>query len=725
MIAAKTYELARDYKAALRSYLAGAGEPALQRAFELGRKAVEEGMGSIDLALVHHDALANNLVQVPNLEEGMRVAKLGSNFFAETLAPIEMSHRGFQDAILTLKASEERYRTVVETALDVIYTLSVHGTLTSLNPVFEAITGWSREEWIGKHFIGLIHHEDLGRALSMFEKTLRGEIPEMFELRVVAKSGSILVGEFKATPQFQDGNVVGVLGIARDITERKRAEERIREQAALLDMTHDAIVVCDIAGKVTYWNKNAEQFFGFIAAEALGKHVSEAMMASDAGEIPGAFDSVLERGNWLGTIVRKTRNGKEITIESRWMLITNGHSFPASVFIVNTDVTERKNFEARLMRARRMESLGTLASGIAHDLNDVLSPILLGVQSLGRVVQASECPGIVQSIESSITRGAKMIKQILTFARGIEGEKAPVQFAALFQELKEFASGALSKSIDVRIHVPSDLWTLHGDITQLQQLFMSLCVYANSAMPQGGVFTVTAENVQFDQNYAGMDPEAKAGPYILLSVTDTGKGIPKDHIERIFDPFFTTTASDSHLGISLSTVLSIVKSHEGFVRVDSEVGKGTQFRVYLPAIQTHELAVPHSRKRELPLGGGEAILVVDDEAAIREITKATLETYGYKVLTASDGAEAVALFVEHNDEIKLVLTDIMMPCMNGDTAIRAILQVDEHAKIIATSGLTSREQIEDVIGRDGISFLPKPYTADKLVHTISEVLRKS
>lgn len=721
----RTHELAQDYKAALRSYLAGAGELALKRAFELGRKAVEEGMGSIDLALVHHDALATNLVHVPSPEEGMRVAKLGSNFFAEILAPIEMSHRGFQDAIVTLKSSEERYRTLVESALDVIYTLSVHGTLTSLNPIFETITGWPREEWIGKHFVGLIHHEDLGRAIEMFEKTLRGQVPSMFELRLISKSGAVLVGEFKATPQYQDGSVVGVLGIARDITERKRAEERIREQAALLDVTDDAIVVCDLTGTITYWNKNAQQFFGYDAERALGKQIATTMSSNGSSEIPSALEFVLRNGDWHGTWSHKNKDGKELVVESRWMLIRNGEDSPRSIFIVNTDVTERKNLEARLLRARRMESLGTLASGIAHDLNDVLSPILLGVQALGRSLPGTDHHNVVESIEANIKRGANMIKQILTFARGIEGQKAPLQLEPVLEELKEFAEGALPKAVETRVHVAQDVWPIQGDITQLQQLFMSLCVYANNAMPHGGVFSIKVENIILDQNYAGMDPEAKAGPYVVISVSDSGKGIPKDHIERIFDPFFTTAESNAHLGISLSTVLSIVKSHEGFIRVESEVGKGTHFRIYLPAIHTQEPEVTQKRKRELPLGKGEVILVVDDEAAIREITKATLETFGYKVVTASDGAEAVAMFVEHCSEIKLVLTDIMMPCMNGDTAIRAILQIDENARIIATSGLTSREQVEEVIGKDGISFLPKPYTADRLVHTVNEVLRKN
>ncbi|HEY9246318.1 MAG TPA: ATP-binding protein, partial [Candidatus Methanoperedens sp.] len=269
--------------------------------------------------------------------------------------------------------------------------------------------------------------------------------------------------------------------------------------------------------------------------------------------------------------------------------------------------------------------------------------------------------------------------------------------------------------------VSDDLWTVSGDSTQLHQVIMNLCVNARDAMLDGGVLSVTASNSFIDENYARMHTDAKSGSYVVVEVSDTGTGIPAEIMDRIFEPFFTTKRHGKGTGLGLSTSLAIVKSHGGFINVYSELGSGTSFKVYLPAIK-YTIHEAKKRQKELPDGHGEWILVAEDEVLIREITSSALETYGYKVITANDGAEAVAMYAENIDKIKVILIDMMMPVMDGQASIRAILRINPKVKIIAVSGLTEKDRLSKVADLVA-AFLPKPYTTEKLLKTIYELLK--
>jgi CheY-like chemotaxis protein len=317
-------------------------------------------------------------------------------------------------------------------------------------------------------------------------------------------------------------------------------------------------------------------------------------------------------------------------------------------------------------------------------------------------------------------RGANLVKQVLSFARGLEGKFTILQIKHLISEIKQIAKQTFPKSIEIYTSIPQYLGTVFGDATQLHQVLMNLCVNARDAMPDGGTLSISAENVFIDQNHAKMNFDAQVGPYIVITVADTGTGIPAEIVDRIFEPFFTTKEIGKGTGLGLSTVIGIIKSHGGFVKVYSETGKGTQFKVYLPALDTPEkLPVEDS---ELPKGHGELILVVDDEVAIRDVTKTSLETYNYKALTASDGIEAVALYAEFRDEISVVLTDMMMPSMDGPTTIRTLQKINPQVKIIAVSGLASSDKLAKAAGNGIKTFLSKPYTTKELLRTINGVL---
>jgi nitrogen-specific signal transduction histidine kinase/CheY-like chemotaxis protein len=385
-------------------------------------------------------------------------------------------------------------------------------------------------------------------------------------------------------------------------------------------------------------------------------------------------------------------------------------------------VTERRKVEAQFLRAQRMESIGTLAGGIAHDLNNVLSPILMAIQMLQLRIAGDEEQQWLDILQANAERGAEMVKQVLSFARGVEGERVALHPKHLVKDVVNILKDTLPKSISITYEVSADLWLISADATQIHQVLMNLCVNARDAMPQGGEVTIRAENLTLDDAYARMHLEAKPGRYVIITVADTGAGMSAEVQARIFEPFFTTKEIGKGTGLGLSTALTIVRSHGGFVSVYSEPRKGTQFAVYLPAIESARAVVAQRQRADLPAGHGELLLVVDDEESIRQITKATLETFNYKVLTASDGTEAVALYAQRRDEIAAVVTDMMMPFMDGPATIRALQRLNPRVKIIAASGLGAQDKAAEATALGVELFLPKPYAAEKLLKALAQVL---
>jgi CheY-like chemotaxis protein len=370
-----------------------------------------------------------------------------------------------------------------------------------------------------------------------------------------------------------------------------------------------------------------------------------------------------------------------------------------------------------------MESLGTLASGIAHDLNNALTPILMTVQLLGTKLPDEQSQQWLSILKTNVKRAADLVKQVLSFSRGLEGKRTTLEVKPLISEIEQIVKQTFSRAIAIRTDIPTqNLWTISGDATQLHQVLMNLCVNARDAMPEGGILQISASNLWIDENYARMNIEAKVGPYVAITVSDTGVGINSEILDRIFEPFFTTKELGKGTGLGLSTVMAIIKSHGGFVDVYSEVGKGTQFKVYLPVTQTRETDCPPADHQELPTGHGELILVVDDEDSIREITKTALETYGYKVLIASDGIEAIALYTQRKEEISVVLIDMMMPSMDGPSTIRVLQKIDPQVKVIGVSGLVSNDKMIEILGNSVKTFLPKPYTSNELLKNLQVVL---
>ncbi|MBW4505401.1 MAG: response regulator [Scytonematopsis contorta HA4267-MV1] len=501
--------------------------------------------------------------------------------------------------------------------------------------------------------------------------------------------------------------------------ERKQTQQKISEQAALLDVATDAIFVQDLNSQILFWNKSAERLYGFTSEEALNRQAQELWQEKSPSSLQQALKSLVRNGAWEGELQQKTKLGKDITVESRWTLVHQFDKKAQTILVVNTDITERKQLESQFLRAQRLESIGTLASGIAHDLNNVLAPILMTAQLLESQLKDERSQRLLPILISNAKRGANLVKQVLSFTRGVEGNRTLFQVKHLVLEIKQIIKETFPKNIELNVKIPQNLWTISGDATQLHQVLMNLCVNARDAMPNGGTLSIFTENMMIDESYAKMHIDAKAGTYIVVTVSDTGVGISEEILDRIYEPFFTTKEIGKGTGLGLSTVLGIIKSHGGFINVYSGPGKGSKFQVYLPA--TDAIEPVENLEENLPQGNGELILVVDDEAGIRDITKTSLENHNYQAITASDGIEAVALYAEYRDKISVVLTDMIMPSMDGITTIRTLQKINPQVKIIAVSGLAISEKINTAIDTGIKAFLAKPYTAKQLLETISNV----
>jgi PAS domain S-box-containing protein len=590
------------------------------------------------------------------------------------------------------------------------------------NEAAERIVGFSPGELIGRcpQFLEGAPEHDVAREIL---EAMRDHKAIRREVVTRRKDGRELHMEVDLTPIFDaSARCTHFVGVYHDVSELRRISGQVEEQTSCLDKAQDAIILQDLQGRVLSWNKAAERIYGWSADDIISRNLADFIYA-DPRKFHEINSTTLEKGEWIGDQRHLSKDRRELTVETRRFLLRGKDGQPKSVLAVKTDVTEKRKIEVQFIRAQRMASLGLLAGGIAHDLNNVLTPIMLSIDTLRNMVPDAQARPVLETIELSARRGSEIVQQVLSFARGMEGQRIVIQPKYMIKEIEHIVRDTFPKDIRLQFTVPYETWAITGDPTQVQQVLLNLCVNARDAMPNGGTLAIEAKNCVVDEHYVAMNPQARPGMYVAISVTDGGVGIPDDIIDQIFEPFFTTKDVGKGTGLGLSSVQAIVKSHGGFINVVSEPNQGTTFRIYLPAEPAADDASEHAPEEvALPRGAGETILVVDDEISIISITRHTLETFGYRMITARNGAEAVAIYAQKRDEIAVILTDLSMPVMDGRATIYALLNINPKAKIIAMSGMDETKSVIMASNAGIKHFISKPYTAGTLLKTLKSVI---
>lgn len=624
---------------------------------------------------------------------------------------------------------EEKFReqaSLLDKAQDAILAHDLEQRITYWNKGAERLYGWSAQEVVGRPLAQLLYKDPEAFYRASEQVIQTGEW--VGELHQIGKDGRglVIVGHWTLVRDAA-GEAKSVLAINTDITGRKQTDEALKMQGRVLESMAEGVTVCDEDGIIVFSNDSCNTMFGYNSGELIGQHYSVIRsLPQDEGRraMDELFGVLREKGAWMGEMNSRKKDGTPFITRSRISVLEMDgvRSFVAVV----EDITEKKNMEAKFLRSQRMESVGRLSSGIAHDMNNILTPIFISSFMLRRKLPPEDFEKMLGNIETNAQRGADLIKQLLTVNCDMSGQRHVVETSRLASDMMKIMSGTFPKNITLSASTPEDVWPVIGDPTQLHQVLLNLCVNARDAMPAGGVLSLSTENIRLDENFAAMNVDAMPGPYVVIRVSDTGEGIPAEVIDKIFDPFFTTKETGKGTGLGLSTVMGIVKSHQGFVNLRSRVSMGSVFEIYLPAAPDAVADSSAAPAMQAPRGQGELILVVDDEEVIREVVQKTLCAHGYRVITAGDGTEAIAQFSQNRGEVKAVLTDIMMPFMDGVTLSRTLKKMDPTIQIIATSGMGSAKGRQDkaaaLASLQINTFLNKPYSANEILTAIGELL---
>ncbi|SDT86758.1 PAS fold [Verrucomicrobium sp. GAS474] len=501
---------------------------------------------------------------------------------------------------------------------------------------------------------------------------------------------------------------------------RAQAAE-LKEMQTLMDNADGAIIVLDIDCRIQVWNRMAERIHEIPAASALGSDIRQLLFTKAVGKVP-AVEEVAASGKWLGDIEYTTGEGLMLIVESHWSVIRDGEGHPKGFFVVEYDMTEKHVCEFQLRRAQRMENIGALASGVAHDLNNALTPVIVGMQMLDKMRGEMERKALQKTILASAQRGTAMVRQILSFVRGTQGEDGPIQIGHLLEEMTKIVRDTFPKAVTIEARPGKNLHVVNGNATELHQVLLNLCVNGRDAMmPKGGALILSAENATLTlRDVTGPGREGVLpGEFLVITVADSGGGIPAHILPKIFEPLFTTKEPGKGTGLGLSTVSAIVKRMGGFIGVESEAGRGTRFSIHLPALLDSEVEEKKSEEtHELPLGSGQRVLLVDDDNTIRRLSKVMLENYGYRVVAATNGLEALSLYAQQEEPIHLVISDVDMPYMGGPELAASLHAKDPELPVILISGSDLTEEQLAGVGRESLGFLIKPYTVEGLIREV-------
>jgi PAS domain S-box-containing protein len=614
-------------------------------------------------------------------------------------------------------------------SLDLLCIADFDGRLKLVNPAWTSTLGWTAEELTQRPMIDFIHPDDHAATSAVRVRVYAGESLVRFQNRYRRKDG-----EYRWFSWSSQADVAAreVFSVARDVTDVRHQEALLlasEERFRLLSRaTTDAVWDWSPAKDTLWWSDSFLSVFGYDPATVTPSFAlwQSLVHPDDAARVIESIQLVMADTS-VTTYTTEYRfrraDGTWADVLDRGHVIRNADGRPVRMIGGMSDLTDRKRLEADMLRAQRLDSIGTLAGGIAHDLNNVFAPMMMAVELLKEEVVTDDGRTMIDTLDTSLQRGAGLVRQVLMFARGAHGQRVVVNPAALVREVATMMQDTFPKSLTIRASVDVDVPMLVGDPTQLHQVLLNLCVNARDAMPAGGTLTLEVTHHAVDETMAAMTPGARPGDYVRVRVTDTGMGILPEARDRLFEPFYTTKKYGEGTGLGLSTTLAIVRSHQGFLTVESERGAGSTFCAYLPAsAESVGASVAAGTSAAIPHGHGELILVVDDEESIRHIATEVLQRHGYRVIVARHGAEGAALFARHRTEVAAVITDLAMPVMDGQTLIVALASLDPGVRIIASSGRTAADELPESVAEYVRAFIPKPYTAGALLTTLHDIL---
>jgi len=632
---------------------------------------------------------------------------------------------------LAAREAEIRLQSLaLDVAANAIVITDREGRVLWVNRAFVAMTGYAREEAVGQKLGRLLNsgkqpeafYQELWRII-LSGQTWRGEILNR------RRDGTLYIDETTIAPLTNErGEVTHFIAVKQDVTKRRESEAALRESEERFRQVVETItqvfwVTDGERQRMLYISPSYENIWGRPCA-SLYRSLDAWLETVHPDDRP-RFAQVADRqrrGEYDETYRIVRPDGTLRWIHARAFPVRDAAGRVERIVGVADDVTEAKQFEEQLLRAQRLEAVGTLASGIAHDLNNILSPMVLVTGLLRANLPDPRDQELLQMIEKSAQRGASVIRQLLTFSRGTPGERVLLQLPHLVKEMVHIAQETFPRNIQMEAAIASDIWCVRADPTQLHQVLMNLCVNARDAMPDGGRLTIAVRNELVAPESPPPGVALPPGPYVVLSVSDTGIGIPKTIQHRIFEPFFTTKGVGSGTGLGLATVLGIVKGHGGAIALASEAGAGTTFTIHLPAEPAALASGGAAGAAEFLPGGGQLVLVVDDEPELRQTIRTLLERHGYRVATAFSGQDALLQVNLRPESFKAAITDLMMPQMDGVALIRVLRKTAPHLKLIATSGLGQHARTEELKALGIERVLAKPFAPEELLRLLERQL---
>ncbi len=620
--------------------------------------------------------------------------------------------------------TQRQFHDLFEFAPDAIVMTDATDTITLVNRQAEQLFDYARGELVGQPVALLMPESNRPGDVAQRERYFTTATPRTMgagrsNLKGRKKDGTVFPLEISLSPMESESGRLVVTAV-RDITERVQAEQQMRQALATLDATEDAAFIFDPETlRFTYVNEGAVRQLGYTREELLALTQLDIKPQFTEAQFRALLDPLArgEDGKHQLTTQHRRKDGRDVPVEISLKYVAPPGERPRFIALVR-DITERLAADKMVRRSQRLESIGTLAGGVAHDLNNTLAPILMAVEVL-RLEYSAQTGEYLDIVEQSAKRGADMVRQLVTFAKGAEGARVLIQLRQQLNDIEKIIRSTFDKSIRLEVRQDKELAPIVGDATQIHQILLNLCVNARDAMPGGGTLTIEAGNFTADAAFAGFLADARPGPYVRVAVRDTGTGIPPEILDRIFDPFFTTKGPEKGTGLGLSTVVGIVKGHGGFLRVYSEVGRGSTFEIYLPISGADPAQTEPVTAEMALLAKSELILVVDDEAPIRAMLGSLLKVLGFTVITAADGSEALIDFGQHRAELKLIITDINMPVMDGVDLARTVKRLSPTTPIIAMTGLHDENRLSSLRDLGVIQQLAKPFS----LSTLNEALR--